>query len=448
MARRRSSVSSEAMAGGDASSLHRRSRLGTRTSIIALVELASFKRAGQADGYWRRRKAFKYKQQQQHQVLLEEANRRTSRSRSNYNSYKILFTIIQFVLAFQVLQRSSQFQLGFSIASAQSILRNNQEAHYDGSPESMTKIETRGRQQQQRQIYPSVQVTKYGLIRGLRLTTSENGVAFDKRDSNNIDRSDEFGHRTNSIGTNGTTSRAGHSSRPQPPRHRQLAVAAFLGVPYAAPPTGLLRFMPPGAARSSQRLAAASELCRPLGSPKNLPSSGPLIDESVVGPGTPVRVFTSFGHECIRLADWRRPAPIANGGDANQSATGAAGGDHYWQSRGRRELQSEDCLNLNIFVPYESSWPASYAYLGDRRQQQRVKRHSTAPNDGHDKSKSNKLTLDTHNDSEEAKAQVDSEDLDHFRPLATNWAPAERAKRGSESADRSILGSNRSQQGE
>lgn len=80
------------------------------------------------------------------------------------------------------------------------------------------------------------------------------------------------------------------------------AVAAFLGVPYAAPPVGPLRFMPPGAYSGPQSQSARG------------------LDQ------------TQFGHSCVRLHDWLDPKPAGKLSDQ----------------------QSEDCLNANIFVPIQA----------------------------------------------------------------------------------------------
>lgn len=80
-------------------------------------------------------------------------------------------------------------------------------------------------------------------------------------------------------------------------------VAAFLGLAYAGPPSGSLRFMPPSAARPPSGPQSRNDPCK----------AQPLI---------------SFGPRCVRLADWR-----------NLSS--------------RHQDQAEDCLRLNVFVPLE-----------------------------------------------------------------------------------------------
>jgi len=101
-------------------------------------------------------------------------------------------------------------------------------------------------------------------------------------------------------------------------------VVAFLGLPYAAPPTGLLRFMPPG--------ALSQQALRPGGQFPLMPSGQRAL----------VRDHSHFGPKCVRLADWLSAGPASK-----REAAGALGGP--------MGAQSEDCLNLNVFVPIHGS---------------------------------------------------------------------------------------------
>jgi hypothetical protein len=159
------------------------------------------------------------------------------------------------------------------------------------------------------QIYPSVWLPKYGLARGLRFDSVPASDSGDQHDDHE-ERTDDNGSRRRFLG--------------QPPQ----TVAAFLGVPYAAPPTGPLRFMPPGAARPAGQRVPADVQCSLMADDHDQHQHH---EGGARGgrPATSSRPFVEFGHQCVRLADWLPPA-----------GSGA-------------RAQSEDCLNLNVFVPLE-----------------------------------------------------------------------------------------------
>lgn len=128
-------------------------------------------------------------------------------------------------------------------------------------------------------------------------------------------------------------------------------VVAFLGIPYAAPPTGLLRFMPPGAANSATNQ-------RPMEQGLLMPAG-----QQRVG----IRPHAHFGRQCVHLPDWLEPQTnsttterkTTSGKEVNTAADNLAA---------IRDRQSEDCLNLNAFVPlndFNKQTP-----MGQQQQQQ------------------------------------------------------------------------------
>lgn len=97
-------------------------------------------------------------------------------------------------------------------------------------------------------------------------------------------------------------------------------VAAFLGLNYAAPPVGPLRLMPPGANRlpvNPTKLTAQFVL---------LPANQRTNQ---------IREASKFGHQCVELSDWL---------SSDQTILDRT-----------KQVQSEDCLNANLFIPLKSA---------------------------------------------------------------------------------------------
>lgn len=111
-------------------------------------------------------------------------------------------------------------------------------------------------------------------------------------------------------------------------------VAAFLGVPYAAPPTGLLRFMPPAA--TGAQVSAATIVTRRL-APENQRAS--------------VRAHAKLGARCPRLEPHVEQSKILTNGSDNKHAPQTIAEQQHEQEEEEELRESEDCLNLNVFVP-------------------------------------------------------------------------------------------------
>lgn len=113
-----------------------------------------------------------------------------------------------------------------------------------------------------------------------------------------------------------------------------VPLASFLGIPYAAPPIGPLRFMPPGAFASSNIIN------------NNTATSHRQYQLMPGGRVTTVQEFTEFGLQCVRLSNWL-PAEVA---------------------KLPHDRESENCLKLNILVPIHESVERLNADLLSRQQ--------------------------------------------------------------------------------
>lgn len=125
-------------------------------------------------------------------------------------------------------------------------------------------------------------------------------------------------------------------------------VAVFAGIPYAAAPVGPLRFMPPGAAAPSPAASSLREtkIARCGVSGKQQPETNYVVWS---GQRVRPRPFSEPGPSCVRLYDW---LPEASRGDVAQ------------------QQQSEECLNINIYVP-----------VGDERRRELLSRRGRSHTD-------------------------------------------------------------------
>lgn len=147
-----------------------------------------------------------------------------------------------------------------------------------------------------------------------------------------------------------------------PGSDQQQAVAGFLNIGYAAPPTGPLRLMPPGAAQVGQ--------------------GGQVKPAWLLQPGgrrSPVRGHAHFGPRCVHLADWleEQPNKLTDSNNETQTNHQRTNDEHRESEVGRRQQrrgsQSEDCLNLNVFVPIDDS-----ELLKQVNRQQQIKSNYTS----------------------------------------------------------------------
>lgn len=134
-------------------------------------------------------------------------------------------------------------------------------------------------------------------------------------------------------------------------------VAAFLGIPYANPPTGSLRLMPPSAPSSHSHVASAGSQVQDGTEQRFL---------MPLGQRATVRRHTHFGHQCVRLSDWLELSNASLDMRTDNGSSSSSFLDHNQEGtegrtqpseevKRRRQAQSEDCLNLNVFIPINES---------------------------------------------------------------------------------------------
>lgn len=106
-------------------------------------------------------------------------------------------------------------------------------------------------------------------------------------------------------------------------------VASFRAIPYAAPPIGVLRFMPPGAPSSNANLRQQTTTTTPNRQQQlyELMPGGKISNQ--------IEEHTKAGLNCIQLANWLQDTEQSNSNYRQQAAA----------------FESEDCLHLSIYVP-------------------------------------------------------------------------------------------------
>lgn len=136
------------------------------------------------------------------------------------------------------------------------------------------------------------------------------------------------------------------TEKPIPPPSNSMTltpVEAFLGVPYASPPSGNLRFMPPVAPvhwRGVRQANHLSPVC-----PQPLPKLSPAKNESA----SAKEAWTGKSGQQLK-------------GDMSQ---------RYYERLTRKlpylRNQSEDCLTLNIYVPFEQYYQQRHTFRAHQK---------------------------------------------------------------------------------
>lgn len=153
--------------------------------------------------------------------------------------------------------------------------------------------------------------TKYGAIQGIVIT-------FVRYNEDNSKNNQEFNSKNSSTTV---------------PIITLAPVEAFLGVPYAAPPSGNIRFMPPVAPMHWRGVRQANRL-------------GPVCPQ---------------------------PLPVLNNTDKSENKRQF---DHLRRLLPFLQNQSEDCLHLNIYVPFEQYY--QHRLFQRQRQQQTTNKKSSS----------------------------------------------------------------------
>ena len=180
---------------------------------------------------------------------------------------------------------------------------------------------------------PRTVQTKYGALQGIVIT-------FVRYNDDDDDSDNEKSTSTSSTSSPSANQNHNNSSSIPTPIITLTPVEAFLGVPYATPPSGNLRFMPPVAPvhwRGVRQANHLSPVC-----PQSLPFSSMNLSSSTT----------------IDSSELQQKLHISP--------------RHY--ERLQRQIpflsnQSEDCLYLNIYVPFEQYYQHRL-YQRQRQQQQ------------------------------------------------------------------------------
>lgn len=161
---------------------------------------------------------------------------------------------------------------------------------------------------------------------------------FTSRPSHHLNRYSTFasanahfpGSFTRPLPTMSTPSTGSHSSSTSSPHSPQITVEAFLGIPYAQPPTGNLRFLPPVSPAHWRGVRLADQLA-------------PVCIQQLP---LELQTGTAKSHEHNVFADSSKSRSSSS---AKPSLEKLAG---IYRLSDHLRNQSEDCLHLNLYLPY------------------------------------------------------------------------------------------------
>lgn len=227
-------------------------------------------------------------------------------------------------------------------------------------------------------LSPRTVNTKYGSLRGLL-------VSFKARDVSSYSRSSGRKPSASSVASSSSSSSSSSAAAKHAPSPSSSSVASsaasnlrpvevFVGVPYATPPIGSLRFMPPVTPTHWRGIRLANKF--PAVCPQKLPDAEASGGRGSGGSSAPsIQSPTSSGRTSSKPAFSFTPNSYASMASLSPSSSSGAFSSsnqlpdsrisHLKRVSAFLRNQSEDCLYLNVYAPFSS--PSSSSSSSPRK---------------------------------------------------------------------------------
>lgn len=280
------------------------------------------------------------------------------------NPRQLLICILLLFISTPQNSKSFSFWSGLSSVEGVSVSSNSFSPFSSSSPENET-------------LSPRTVNTKYGALRGV-LVHFKSPASTSTRTGNSGSLNPTSGSSSNSSPSSAkhatsSSSSSTSSSSSSPGMPSLLPVEVFLGVPYATPPIGSLRFMPPVTPTHWRGVRLAnrfSPVC-----PQKFPDVNFRPGSRSKTPSTPLnRQSSSRSSSSSGSSSSSKPVfsftvnsnPYGSGSSSSSSASSSSLHllpesriGHLKRMALFLRNQSEDCLYLNIYAPYTSSSSSS-----------------------------------------------------------------------------------------